>query len=474
MAGIISYGAYVPLYRLDRREIAKAWGRYAIPGEKAVANFDEDSVTMAVAAAIDCLGHTDRQAVDALYFATTTAPYKEKGSSSIIASALDLRRDIRTGDFTDSLKAGTTAMASALDAIRGGSAKNVLTIASDYRIGAAQGDFEQLFGDGAAAILLGDSGIAVSIEGSYSLVNEFTDLWRSESDSFVRSWEERFSASQGYMSVLKEAVSGLMNKYHLTPKDFSKVVLYAPDARNHTAMAKSLGFDPKTQVQTPLFASIGHTGAALSLMMLVAALEEAKAGDRILLTNYGDGSDCFILRVTEEIENVKSMSRRGIKGYLEAKEMIPNYEKYVRYRDLIEIESARRPAIPTPSVPAMWRERKTNLSLYGHKCKACGNIEYPPQRVCVYCQSRDNFEDVRFSDKRGKVFTFTHDNLASGIDPPITFAVVDFEGGGRIVSEMTDRVPAKVKIDLPVEMTFRKLYKAGGIHNYYWKCRPMR
>ncbi|MEE8470265.1 MAG: hypothetical protein V3S51_02940 [Dehalococcoidia bacterium] len=126
MIGITSYGAYIPLHRLDRAELFRAWGGIlgmSVPGEKAVAGFDEDCVTMAVEAAIDCMGSVDPKAVDGLFFASTTHPYNEKQSSAIISVALDLGREIRAADFGGSLRAGTIAMASAMDAIKAGSAK---------------------------------------------------------------------------------------------------------------------------------------------------------------------------------------------------------------------------------------------------------------------------------------------------------------------------------------------------------------
>ena len=118
MAGIVSYGAWIPRFRLGKE--TKGW---EMPIEKPVANFDEDSITMAVAAGMDCINGFDRNAVDALFFATTTSPYVEKQGAATVAAAVDLRRDIITNDFTNSLRAGTLGLRSALDAITAGTAK---------------------------------------------------------------------------------------------------------------------------------------------------------------------------------------------------------------------------------------------------------------------------------------------------------------------------------------------------------------
>ena len=481
MVGITSYGGYIPLHRLSREEFFRAWGGLALPGERAVANFDEDSVTMATEAAIDCMKGIDPKTVDGLFFATTTSPYREKQCSTIISVALDLGREIRTADFTGSLRAGTIAIASAMDAINAGAARSILVTAADLRLGAPAGDFEQALGDGGAALLLGEKGVIATIEGSYSISDEFSGVWRSDADTFVRTWEDRMVLDEGYSAVLPEAISGLMKKYNLAPGDFAKVVYDAPtDIRRHPRVAGGLKFDA-AQLQDSLFMTVGNTGAALAMMMLVAALEEAKPGDRILFASYGNGADAFVLQVTPEIEKVRD--RRGIKNHLASKRVLANYETYVRWRGLITLEAARRPDRSPTSIAGLWRDRKIILGLWGVKCKVCGTPQYAqgaglggstPLRICVNCQAKDQFEDYRFTDKKAEVFTFTQDNLADTVDPPATITVVDFEGGGRAVFDMTDRDPAEVKVGMPVEMTFRKLYFDRGVHNYFWKTRPLR
>jgi hydroxymethylglutaryl-CoA synthase len=476
MVGIKSYGAHIPFYRLSRDEIARGWGGRSLGGEKAVANYDEDSITMAVAAALDCLNGIDRSAVDGLFFATTTSPYSEKQGASVIAAAADLPNGTRTADFCNSLRSGSNALASAIDAVKAESASNVIVTAADCRLGAPGGEAEQSFGDGGAAIAVGSSDVIASIEGSYHLVNELIDNWRESDDRFVRSWEPRF-VIESYMNTVLEAIAGIMKKYGLTPQDISKVVFYAPDARNHAALAKRLGFDPRSQIQDPLHTTVGNTGAASALMMLVAALETAKAGDKILFASYGDGVDAFILQVTEQI--TKMGERKGIKGHLEAKRVLPRYQSYLQFRNLLEMETLNLPEPISPSPVMMWRERKKNLALYGVKCKQCGTVQYPQERVCINCQTKEQFEDYRFSDKKGKLYTFAPNYLLTrSPDPPEIYSYIDVDGGGRIVLTMTDRDPNEVKIGMPVEFTFRRLYKGRdmgrGISNYFWKCKPVR
>ena len=471
MPGIVSYGAYVPIYRLSREAIGAMWNKAVAKGEKAVANADEDTVTMGVEAALDCLNGMDRNQVDGLYFATDSPPYVEKQSASIIRAATDLREDILTFDVSHSLRSAGSAMKAAMDAVKAGSAKRVMVAAAERRIPAPNSEFELQFGDGAAAFLVGDTDVAASLEGSYHISSQFVDIWKKPQDTYMQSWEDRFVRDEGYMKMIPQAVAGLLKKLGLTPKAITKAAFYGPDARTHASIGSAMGLDPKTQIQPPLLESVGNTGTALAPMILVAALEEAKPGDLILFATYGDGADAFLFKVTDQIDKVRN--RRGVKRHLASKMMLPNYGKYVEIRELMEGEAGRRPARRS-SLPVIWRERQYLFPLYGQKCRSCGNIQYPKQRICIYCQAKDNFELIRLSDKTGKVFTFSMDQRAVEIVLPKVFTVVDLDGGGRFYSVMTDRDPSKVALGMPVEMTFRIQLEGSGLYNYFWRVRPIR
>ena len=427
---------------------------------------------MSVAAALDCLGDSDRTVIDGFYFASTTAPYKEKLTATTAAIACDLRNDILTVDFANSLRAGTAAIKTALDAVKAGSAKNLLVTAADCgRLGQARDSFDQNNGDGAAAFAIGDRDVIATIEAADSLSNEMLDVWRIDGGKYVRSWEDRFVMDEGYFKILPAAISTFMKKRNLSPKEIGKVIFYAPDRRRHADMARKLGFGP-AQVQDPLFTKMGNTGTAFCPMLLVAALEEANPGDTILLANYGNGADILFLKVTENIGKIKN--RRGIKRNLAQKMTIPDYDTYLCYRHGPPNGSYYPPV--RPSASALLRERDSIFRLHGGKCKECGTIQYPPQRVCSRCKAKDSMEPVRLSDRRAKIFTFTLDNLAQipSYDLPMVDTILNFEGGGRGCFQMTDRDPREVKIEMEVEMPFRKLHTSNEMNNYYWKCTPVR
>jgi len=336
-------------------------------------------------------------------------------------------------------------------------------------------NYEQTFGDAAAALLISNTDKpAVIVEGSYSLSNELYDVWRLDKDIYVQSWEERFIIEHGYIENMEKAISGLLQEKGLSVQDINTAVLYAPTLRAQQRLASRLGFDVNTQLQDLLISNVGITGCAHALLMLVAALEEAKAGDKILVTSYGSGCDAFLLTVTEEIEKVKD-NRRGVKGYLDSKRPLPSYAKYLSYRGLLDTQPGE-PFRLFPAATTSWRERDWAIRMHSSRCKNCSTVTFPIERVCYKCRGKDNFEEVRLSDRKARVFTFTLDNLAGrSDDPTIPQVGVEFDyQDTRTYLPMTDCDPGEVIVDMPVEMTFRRLYEGAGMYNYFWKCRPIR
>ena len=481
MVGIASYGAYIPRYRLNRKTIFANMGLFnsatagVARGEKAVANYDEDCVTMAVAAAQDCLNGHEREKVGGLSLSSTTVPYLERQNAAICAAALALREDIRAADFGASLKSGTTALIYACDAVKSGDIENFLVCAADSRQGKPGSSMEHTFGDGAAALVVGRNDVIAELKGSYSITSDIADYRRTQEERFTRGWEERWIRDEGYGKIIPKAVAGLLEKYGLQIDDFAKVVISCPVAGALRGICKKLGIEP-TQLQDNLMNSVGDTGSALSLMMLVAALEEAKAGDKIMVIGYGNGSDALFFEVTDQIE--KARDRMGIKGHLEQKEELDNYAKYLVYRNLIPVEiGIRGEETPPIRLSLMHREGRTLTSLCGSRCKVCGTPQYPRQRVCINpeCGAIDQMEDYYFYDKVGRIKSFTGDSLAFSIDPPATYGLIDFNEGGRLYLDITDCDLDSLEVGTPVKMSLRRRYadKRRGIYAYFWKAIPI-
>ncbi|MBN2238152.1 MAG: hypothetical protein JW712_00120 [Dehalococcoidales bacterium] len=465
MVGIVSYGAYVPLRRLGKG--TQGWRS---PNEKAVAYYDEDSMTMAVTAGIDCLGDADRETVDGLYFASTTAPYKEKLAATTAAVAIDLRKDILTADCGDTLRAGTGALRMAIDTVKAGSAKKLLVTTSDCRLG-DQGGLDQIFGDGAAAFLIGDTDVIATLEAYYSVSNELFDFWRADTTKFVRTWEDRWVQEEGYMKVVPPVVKAFLEKFNLSLADITKVCLYGNNERRHGQVAKAIGIKPEQMVD-PLFKSVGNTGTAAAPMMLVTALEVAKPGDTIMVVAYGDGCDVMLFKVTDAITGYTP--KRAMKTHLAAKMIFPSYPQYFSFRHQArDVDSGGGPAA---SVVA--REVPEIYALKGTKCRACGTVQYPPQRVCVKCQAKDQMDPIRLSDQRGVIYDRVCDYAAPvpGYESPAVNMYIDWHCGGRANFQLTDKINTveDTPIGMEVEMTFRNIMNGGGIHHYWWKTMPIR
>jgi hydroxymethylglutaryl-CoA synthase len=469
MAGIKSCGAYIPTYRLSRGEISRAMGISSLGGERSVANFDEDTITMSVQAVRDTITDEDVGEIDALFFASTTPPYHQKESASTVATGADLKEDILTSDLLSSPRASVSALSLAMDRVKSGSASNILVAASDCRLVPGGSELEQSYGDGAAAVLVGSDNLIARFEAEYSVSDDFIDVWRTAEDKFVKSWEDRFIKTEGYHKNVTRAVRGLLQKYGLSPLDFQKAVIPAPDMRSLREMGKSLGFDLKTQIQDPLFSTVGDTGTAQPLLMLTACLEEAKPNDKILLVGFGDGAQALVFSVTEKI---REKGKHTIADCVASKMLLNKYEEYLKFRSLMTTEAARRPSYPS-SVPYMWRERNYFTRFHGSKCLNCGTEQYPRHRICYECKSKDRFEEIKLARRKGQVITYTKDYLFPSTVPPHVQAVVELEGGCRVYMMMTDVNPDQVKSEMSVQMVFRMLHDRGGFFHYGWKAKPL-
>jgi 3-hydroxy-3-methylglutaryl CoA synthase/uncharacterized OB-fold protein len=469
VAGITSYGAYVPPTRLA---LATIDGRPPKEGEvgpeRSVAWNDEDAITMGVAAAVECLRGLDRARVDAVFFASTTQPFREKQAAALVAKALDLRRDVATADHAGSLRAGLAALRAGFDAVAAGSARAVLVVASDCRLAAPGSGLERSFGDGAAAFLVSDADVVARFEGGFAVADELVDLWRSERDRFVHSWEERFVLQEGYAPNLVEAVRGLLERSGGAAGDFAKLALFAPDERSHAGAVRALRIE-RERVVDPLFGRLGNTGAAFAPMLLAAALETARPGERLLVAGYGDGADALALRATEHVEKLEP--RRGVGWHLARRRSVRSYDRYLKARSLDsrEWEGGGDPGL---SATIHFRERDEDLALVGQRCRRCGAAQFPRQRVCESCFAKDAFEPLRLSDKIGRVVTYTFDFFFPTPDPPTIVTVTEVEGA-RIHMQLVNALPQQTRIGLPVEFSFRRIHQVGGRPNYYWKATPV-
>ena len=461
--GIVGFGSYVPRTRLPREVIAKEWGHPSMGGEKAVAAYDEDSLTLAVNAALN-IPASGR--FDAVYFASTTPPYREKQSAATVAAVLDCGSGVRTADFSDSVRAGTSALRAALDAVAAG-ATRALVCAGDRRMGEPDTLAEQNYGDAGAAIALGDGdAVLAEVVGAYTQTEEFLGTWRADDQEFVHAFPGAFETKLGYAPFVAGAVAGLLKQTGTKPDAIAKAVIAGPNPRAVVGVAKALKLDPKQQVQDTLWTLLGDVGTAQPLLLLAAALERAKPGELVLLVGYGDGADAFLLRATDAIGSYRTAC--SVFTQLERKRLLASYGKYARFRGLFK-KDAGSDDLSTPVV--LFRDRRTVLALCGGRCPQCGAVQFPRHQVCIECGHRGGLEEHKLS-RRGSLFTFTNDHMHDSPDAPTTHGVVELDGGARVYMQLTDVDPEQVEVDMPVELTFRKYFEGSGLQNYFWKARP--
>jgi hydroxymethylglutaryl-CoA synthase len=453
MASISDCSVYLPVWKLKREEIAKATGLPSMGGEKSVAHWDEDSITMAVEAARMLKGE-----FDAVLFASTSSPFKIKQSASFIASALDLDNAF-TMDFSNSFRASTNALITANELVDSGKFKRVLVVAADCIPIKPGSLYEQIYGDGAVAIAVEKEGVA-KIIGYNSSYQPLPGAWMLKDE--LISFDARLDAIFGYASSIQRSAMSLLGKLGMSPMDFDRIVASAPDPKSYESLLKAVGAKP----QEFFFKNVGILGTAHPMLLLASQLDRT---GRILLGSYGEGADVIAIEINEPVQT-------NLGRMLESRKEI-SYGEYLYNKGL----TANRDAPDRPSIAKLWREEKSVIRFYGMKCRKCGTISYPISRCCVECGAKDDFEEVKLG-YRGKIYTFTIDYLVSpgnyigdGAHPHCV-AVVDLDGGGRVLFEVTDTLTdfKGIECDAEVERTFRLLFEKNNFRYYGWKVRLLR
>lgn len=469
--GITAVGTYAPYYRMSREAIARAWERRALKGEKSIANTDEDSVTMAVEAARRCFQYINKDSVDSLFFASTTAPYSEKSHSCLIATACDLKENTVAVDFANSTKASASALKLAMNHVTVTGQHTIVT-AADCRNGYPKSDQEQLIGDAAAAVAVGTENILAELVCSTTINIEIIDIWRNQNDPYINLAEGRFATDKGYMTAMVKAVKSLLKTSGISAEQISKAVFTTSALKDHFNVAKKIGI-AADKIQEAYMNELGDTGNAQALFLLADALEHARPNEYILLASYGSGADAFLFKTTELVSQCNLMYNTAATTIAD-KKTFNAYGRFLSFRSLIEAQPGE-PFRIFPSNAATWRDQKSILKLYGSVCKKCGTGTFPINRICPACSSKDEFEEKRFAERTASIFTYSIDNLAGRSDDPVVVqAVLEDSQGVRYYMNMTDFEKDAIEIGSKMEFVFRRIYEGAGHINYYWKCRPLR
>ena len=485
--GIHAFGGYVPRLRLQREVIAatNAWFNPGLKvlgqGERSIANWDEDVVTMAVEAARDALGGTGRDGgreqgpLQGVYLASTSMPFEDRQNAGIVAEALHLGHGLRTLDITGSQRAGTSALVTALQAVGGGGGP-ILVVGAEKRRTRAASPLELTTGDGAAALVVAQGDGAARVLGHATETVDFVDHYRGQNEAFDYLWEERWVRDEGYLKIVPTAVVRALEAAGVAPGSVSHFCFPSPAHRVAGMLAKRLGI-PDASVRDNLQGTCGEAGAAHPLLMLVHALEQASPGDTMLVVGFGQGCDALVVEAGEHLAAARP--RLGVAGHLTRRREETNYQRYLAINDLVTIERGLRAEIDRQTgLTTLYRNKGMLLGFIGGRCRSCNTPQYPKSKVCANpdCHAVESQDDYPFADRTATLNTHTADRLTYSPDPPAYYGMVQFDGGGRAMMDLADIDPgAELAVGQPMRMVFRvKDYDTQrGFRRYFWKATPV-
>jgi 3-hydroxy-3-methylglutaryl CoA synthase len=482
MVGIDAWGAYAPRLRISRKAVteANAWVapnlRAKAKGERSMANWDEDALTMAVEAARDALGpDDDRSTVDALYFASTTAPFADRLNAGVVSAALTLEKSIASADITGSQRCGLAALGQALAAVQGGAAKRALVTAGEHRRARAASTQELDNGDGAAAFVVTAEAGAAEFLGRGSVTDDFVDHFRGADSEFDYGWEERWIRDEGIVKLVPPAIRQALEVSGISPSDITHFCFPSTFAGMAANLAKTIGIAPEA-VRDNLALTLGEAGCAHGPLMLAHALEQAKRGDVVLVAQFGQGAEALVFRVTEAA-NLRPA--RGVTGSLADRKDEVNYLKFLTFNGLVEWDKGMRAEKDNKTaLTTLYRNQDMILGLVGGRCRETGVVQFPRTRISVAPNNPavDTQEPYRFAERKASVLSYSADYLTFSMSPPNHYGMIVFEGGGRIMMDITDVEQGEVDSGLPVKMVFRikDVDEKRGFTRYFWKAAPDR
>ncbi len=467
MRGIVSIAGYVPYRRLERAAVAGVFGSGGGKGTRSVASHDEDTTTMGVEASRLALRAVPEAHLTRLWFSTATPAYLDKTNAAAIHAALRLDGSVGAFDFGGALRSGVGALLAALEG-----SGSTLAVSSDLRDGLPTSPDESAGGDAAAAVAVGDdrTGAPVIAEylGGASVSDEFLDRWRTPGDRRSRVWEERFGETR-YVPLGAEAFETALKAAGVSPGDVGKVAVTGMHTRATKSVARGLGVGEES-LADDLSSTVGQAGTAQPGLLLSSMLETAGPDQVVVVLSLADGADALVFRTTAAIgewspsDPVAAQVARGAPV---------GYGTFLSWRGMVTPEPPRRPEPSRVSAAAAWRNEQWKFGFVGSQDRTSEAVHLPPSRVSMKGGAVDDMEPIGLADTRATITTFTVDRLAYSPSPPIVFAVVDFDGGGRFPVELTDVDADAVRIGDRVAMTFRRLYTADGIHDYFWKAKPV-
>ncbi|MCU0729185.1 MAG: OB-fold domain-containing protein [Sphingopyxis sp.] len=472
-----AFGAYIPITRLQRGAIHAANGWFApglrslAKGEKAIAAWDEDSITMAVEAARDLYGDQTR-APDHITLASTTHVFADRQNAGVAKEAINLPDAVTALDVGGSQRCATSGLIAACDAAKAG--RTTLHLASERATPQPASEREMTSGDAAAALLVGPGPGIAQLIAHHSVTMDFVDHFREDGESANYDWEARWVRDEGFAKIAVPTLNATLAKAGINGSAITRLIAPIAVRGIPEMLAKSAGIAPEAVADT-MAGSVGHAGAAQPALMLAAALETAVPGDMLCLIGFGQGCDVIVLRVTDAI--TQQRPRLGVSGWLARRRECNNYMKYLFHRGLLPMEKGMRAEHDSKTaLTALWRNRKAVMALVGGRCTKTGTVQFPMTELSVNPNDHAlrTQEDYPLADIRAKILTYTADALTFSPDPPDCYGNIEFEGGGRLMAQFTDMTADALDVGTPLRMMFRiKAFDENRhFRRYFWKAAP--
>jgi len=469
--GLLASTRYLPRLRLERSAVL-ALHRWMAPGlrslakgQRAMASWDEDSVTMAVEAGRQLQAALPGFTPSAFTLASTTLPFADRLNAGIAAAALGLAPHTTLRDSASSARAALAELTVALR--QEGTAS--LLVATERRIARPASAQEMVFGDGAAGALVG-CGVPIATHvASHSNHADLVDHFRQTGETHDYGWEERWVRDEGYMKIVVDTIRQCLSSANVGPEDIAHFALPAPLARINEAVAKRLGIGASAVVPAG-HETGGDLGGAQPLAMLDVALRAAAPGAMILVAAFGSGCEALLLRRTDA----------PCPGHTpDAGRTENNYLKYLSFTGQIELEWGMRAEMDNKTaLTAAWRDHARAARFEGGHCERCGTLQFPSTALCVNpaCRAQDSQVPCSLANVPARVMSHTSDFLAYTPSPPFRFGHIDFDGGARVLMEFADTDEDELRVGLPLRMVYRvkDFDPQRGFRRYFWKATPVR
>jgi len=344
--GIVSYGGYVPHYRIEAGSIGAVWG---VDGtargkglgiiRKSVPSPDEDVITISVEAARKAMKccKADPGKIGALYVGSESHPYAVKPTATIVAEAIEAAPNLTAADMEFACKAGTAGIQACMGQVSAGMIEYGMAIGADTSQGAPGDALEYSASAGGAAFLIGKKNLVAEINHTLSFTTDTPDFWRREGQMYPRHGG-RFTGTPAYFKHINSCAKMLFDKMGTKPDDYDHAIFHQPNGKFPLRIGKAMGFSNEQLEHGLLTPVIGNTYSGAVPLALTNVLDHSKPGDKIFVISYGSGagSDGFDITVKDAIKKHRKNEWQPLSDLVENYELL-DYATYAKFRGKINM-----------------------------------------------------------------------------------------------------------------------------------------